>query len=81
MLTTKRQNKKYNVFVETHKHLNIKELCLHYFIPYEYVLCYTTEEERIKFIMKVIMYRITKETKNKKVIEANEYYVKYKMLY
>jgi hypothetical protein len=80
MLTKKRQNKKYNVFVETHKHLNIKELCLYYFIPYEYVLCHPTEEERIKFIMKVIMYRETKETKNKKVIEANEYYVKYKML-
>lgn len=80
MLTKKRQNKKYDVFVETHKHLKIKELCLHYFIPYEFVLCYPTKEERIKFILKVIMYRETKETKNKKVIEANEYYVKYKIL-
>jgi hypothetical protein len=79
MLTKKRTNKKYDLFINNHKHLNIKEICIHYFIPYEYVLCYPTNEERIKFIMKVLLYRETNVTKNKKVIQANEYYVKYKI--
>lgn len=66
-------------YKEKYKNMTIKEQLLHHRIPYEFVLCYKTEEERIRFIMKVLLYRETNVTKNKKVIEANEYYVKYKI--
>lgn len=79
MLTTKRINKRLMDYKEKNKNRTIKGQCLHYSIPYEFVLCYKTEEERIRFIMKVLLYRETNVTKNKKVIEANEYYVKYKI--